>query len=140
MILHIIFILFTFAATSAGSSYEKTFRGSFGTINDIWRWLEFIGQTFIVTLGWIFVLGSFFSVLHFPCCPSIFVILIAVFCINPFNAGASEVERRLHQKLFQNYNLKVRPALYWEEKVMVRVGMTLSQLVSLVNTSSCTKK
>uniref|UniRef100_A0A673CKJ3 Acetylcholine receptor subunit beta n=1 Tax=Sphaeramia orbicularis TaxID=375764 RepID=A0A673CKJ3_9TELE len=37
----------------------------------------------------------------------------------------------LHQKLFENYNLKVRPSQYWEEKVMVRVGMTLSQLVSL---------
>uniref|UniRef100_A0A4W6ER50 Acetylcholine receptor subunit beta n=1 Tax=Lates calcarifer TaxID=8187 RepID=A0A4W6ER50_LATCA len=44
---------------------------------------------------------------------------------------ASETERRLHQKLFENYNMKVRPARYWEEKVMVRVGMTLSQLVSL---------
>ncbi|XP_035482809.1 cholinergic receptor, nicotinic, beta 1 (muscle) like [Scophthalmus maximus] len=45
--------------------------------------------------------------------------------------GASETERRLHQKIFENYNMKVRPARYWEEKVMVRVGMTLSQLVSL---------
>uniref|UniRef100_A0A665VHQ1 Cholinergic receptor, nicotinic, beta 1 (muscle) like n=1 Tax=Echeneis naucrates TaxID=173247 RepID=A0A665VHQ1_ECHNA len=44
---------------------------------------------------------------------------------------ASETEKRLHQKLFENYNMKVRPARYWEEKVMVRVGMTLSQLVSL---------
>lgn len=50
-----------------------------------------------------------------------------------FHPGASETERKLHQKLFQNYNLKVRPARYWEDKVMVRVGMTLSQLVSLVN-------
>lgn len=49
--------------------------------------------------------------------------------------GASEVERRLHQKIFHNYNVKVRPAPYWEEKVMVRVGMTLSQLVSLVGTN-----
>lgn len=49
------------------------------------------------------------------------------------HAGASETERRLHQKLFENYNMKVRPARYWEEKVTVRVGMTLSQLVSLVN-------
>lgn len=48
-------------------------------------------------------------------------------------AGASETERRLHQKLFENYNMKVRPARYWEDKVTVRVGMTLSQLVSLVN-------
>lgn len=49
------------------------------------------------------------------------------------HAGASETERRLHQKLFENYNMKVRPARYWEDKVTVRVGMTLSQLVSLVN-------
>uniref|UniRef100_A0A8C4Z7D6 Cholinergic receptor, nicotinic, beta 1 (muscle) like n=1 Tax=Gadus morhua TaxID=8049 RepID=A0A8C4Z7D6_GADMO len=40
-------------------------------------------------------------------------------------------ERRLLQKLFTDYNLKVRPVISWEEKVMVRVGMTLSQLVSL---------
>ncbi|XP_033839551.1 acetylcholine receptor subunit beta-like [Periophthalmus magnuspinnatus] len=46
-------------------------------------------------------------------------------------AGASETERRLHQKLFENYNMKVRPARLWQERVMVRVGMTLSQLVSL---------
>ncbi|XP_010886031.2 cholinergic receptor, nicotinic, beta 1 (muscle) like isoform X1 [Esox lucius] len=45
--------------------------------------------------------------------------------------GASEKERLLHQKIFHNYNLKVRPAKHWEEKVKVRVGMTLSQLVSL---------
>ncbi|CAL9694449.1 unnamed protein product [Knipowitschia caucasica] len=46
-------------------------------------------------------------------------------------AGASETERRLHQKLFENYNMKVRPARFWQDRVMVRVGMTLSQLVSL---------
>ncbi|KAJ3584878.1 hypothetical protein NHX12_013601 [Muraenolepis orangiensis] len=45
--------------------------------------------------------------------------------------GASETERRLLQNLFHNYNLKVRPVASWEERVMVRVGMTLSQLVSL---------
>ncbi|KAM9827373.1 cholinergic receptor, nicotinic, beta 1 (muscle) like [Neosynchiropus ocellatus] len=45
--------------------------------------------------------------------------------------GASESERRLYQKLFKDYNHKVRPAQYWADKVMVRVGMTLSQLVSL---------
>uniref|UniRef100_A0A8C5CWR5 Acetylcholine receptor subunit beta n=1 Tax=Gadus morhua TaxID=8049 RepID=A0A8C5CWR5_GADMO len=44
---------------------------------------------------------------------------------------SSETERRLLQKLFTDYNLKVRPVISWEEKVMVRVGMTLSQLVSL---------
>lgn len=34
--------------------------------------------------------------------------------------------------------MKVRPARYWEEKVMVRVGMTLSQLVSLVEQTYAT--
>ncbi|KAK6292008.1 hypothetical protein J4Q44_G00377930, partial [Coregonus suidteri] len=45
--------------------------------------------------------------------------------------GASETEKLLHKKIFHNYNLKVRPAKQWEERVQVRVGMTLSQLVSL---------
>ncbi|XP_012686241.1 cholinergic receptor, nicotinic, beta 1 (muscle) like [Clupea harengus] len=45
--------------------------------------------------------------------------------------GASSTERRLLEKLFQDYNLKVRPALTWDEKVMVRVGMTLVQLMGL---------
>lgn len=53
-------------------------------------------------------------------------------CVFSFCSDASETERKLHKKLFQDYNMKVRPARYWEEKVMVRVGMTLSQLVSLV--------
>uniref|UniRef100_A0A087XS25 Acetylcholine receptor subunit beta n=1 Tax=Poecilia formosa TaxID=48698 RepID=A0A087XS25_POEFO len=45
--------------------------------------------------------------------------------------SASETERRLHQKLFQDYNVKVRPARHWKERVTVRVGMTLSQLIGL---------
>ncbi|XP_041925506.1 cholinergic receptor, nicotinic, beta 1 (muscle) like isoform X1 [Alosa sapidissima] len=45
--------------------------------------------------------------------------------------GASDTERHLLDKLFKDYNLKVRPARTWDEKVMVRVGMTLVQLVSL---------
>uniref|UniRef100_A0A3Q2NS03 Acetylcholine receptor subunit beta n=1 Tax=Fundulus heteroclitus TaxID=8078 RepID=A0A3Q2NS03_FUNHE len=45
----------------------------------------------------------------------------------------TQTERRLHQKLFQNYNVKVRPARHWKERVTVRVGMTLSQLIGLVN-------
>ncbi|XP_029311205.1 cholinergic receptor, nicotinic, beta 1 (muscle) like [Cottoperca gobio] len=58
-----------------------------------------------------------------------FIIVCSCLCL--IFTGASETERRLHQKLFENYDLKVRPARYWEDKVMVRVGMTLSQLVSL---------
>ncbi|XP_023652318.1 cholinergic receptor, nicotinic, beta 1 (muscle) like isoform X1 [Paramormyrops kingsleyae] len=46
-------------------------------------------------------------------------------------SAASETEKLLLQKIFKDYNLKVRPARHWEEKVMVRVGMTLSQLISL---------
>ncbi|RVE60685.1 hypothetical protein OJAV_G00183610 [Oryzias javanicus] len=60
---------------------------------------------------------------------SVIVFVCSSFCLA--FTGASEAEKKLHQKLFQNYNLKVRPARFWEEKVMVRVGMTLSQLVSL---------
>ncbi|KAM6949306.1 cholinergic receptor, nicotinic, beta 1 (muscle) like [Aplochiton taeniatus] len=59
------------------------------------------------------------------------LLLVLWSCLCLTFAGASETERRLHQKLFDGYNLKVRPARSWEEKVMVRVGMTLSQLVSL---------
>lgn len=63
-----------------------------------------------------------------------FIPVVSFFFVSLY-PGASEIERKLHQKLFSNYNMKVRPARYWEEKVMVRVGMTLSQLVSLVGTN-----
>ncbi|XP_046905044.1 cholinergic receptor, nicotinic, beta 1 (muscle) like [Hypomesus transpacificus] len=59
------------------------------------------------------------------------LLVLVLGCLFLTLTAASESERRLHKKLFENYNLKVRPAQSWEEKVMVRVGMTLSQLVSL---------
>ncbi|XP_048475933.1 acetylcholine receptor subunit beta [Rhincodon typus] len=45
--------------------------------------------------------------------------------------SASETEKRLLNKLFDSYNPNVRPAQTADEKVTVRVGMTLSQLISL---------
>uniref|UniRef100_A0A8C4SFM7 Acetylcholine receptor subunit beta n=1 Tax=Erpetoichthys calabaricus TaxID=27687 RepID=A0A8C4SFM7_ERPCA len=45
--------------------------------------------------------------------------------------GASDVEQRLMEHLLRNYNLKVRPAETVNSRVQIRVGMTLSQLVSL---------
>ncbi|XP_059817712.1 acetylcholine receptor subunit beta-like [Hypanus sabinus] len=46
-------------------------------------------------------------------------------------AGASEAEKRLLDQLFSRYNAKVRPAETADGKVTVRVGMTLSQLISV---------
>ncbi|KAM9501506.1 acetylcholine receptor subunit beta [Clarias gariepinus] len=43
----------------------------------------------------------------------------------------SESENQLMNKLFSNYNVKVRPAKTPESKVVVRLGMTLSSFVSL---------
>ncbi|RXN21504.1 acetylcholine receptor subunit beta-like protein [Labeo rohita] len=45
--------------------------------------------------------------------------------------GASETEGQLMKKLFSSYNVKVRPARSPEERVVVRIGMTLSSFVSL---------
>uniref|UniRef100_A0A3B5LF97 Acetylcholine receptor subunit beta n=1 Tax=Xiphophorus couchianus TaxID=32473 RepID=A0A3B5LF97_9TELE len=58
-----------------------------------------------------------------------FLIICCILCFT--STGASETERRLHEKLFQDYNVKVRPARHWKERVTVRVGMTLSQLIGL---------
>lgn len=51
------------------------------------------------------------------------------------HAGASEVEKTLMKNLFDGYNLKVRPAVRPEERVVVRVGMVLSSFVGLVRNS-----
>lgn len=47
-------------------------------------------------------------------------------------SGATDEENALMKKLFANYNLKVRPARTPKERVVVRVGMTLSSFVGLV--------
>uniref|UniRef100_A0A674K4R6 Neurotransmitter-gated ion-channel ligand-binding domain-containing protein n=1 Tax=Terrapene triunguis TaxID=2587831 RepID=A0A674K4R6_9SAUR len=46
-------------------------------------------------------------------------------------AGGLETEERLLEKMFENYNPNVRPARTLTDKVFVRVGMSLSQLISL---------
>uniref|UniRef100_A0A8C4YEM7 Acetylcholine receptor subunit beta n=1 Tax=Gopherus evgoodei TaxID=1825980 RepID=A0A8C4YEM7_9SAUR len=51
-------------------------------------------------------------------------------------AGGLETEERLLEKLFENYNPNVRPARTLTDKVFVRVGMSLSQLISLVRNQS----
>lgn len=42
------------------------------------------------------------------------------------------MEKALMKALFSKYNLKVRPAVSPEERVVVRVGMVLSSFVGLV--------
>lgn len=49
------------------------------------------------------------------------------------HAGASEMEKTLMKNIFNGYNLKVRPAVKPEERVVVRVGMVLSSFVGLVS-------
>ncbi|KAJ6654875.1 hypothetical protein lerEdw1_006346 [Lerista edwardsae] len=45
--------------------------------------------------------------------------------------SASEIEGRLMEKLRENYTASVRPSRSVADKVPVRIGMTLSQLISL---------
>ncbi|KAI7813819.1 acetylcholine receptor subunit beta-like [Triplophysa rosa] len=45
--------------------------------------------------------------------------------------GASDTEDKLIKKLFAKYNFKVRPSKTPEERIIVRIGMTLSAFVSL---------
>lgn len=64
-------------------------------------------------------------------CPSI--------CVHPFLslvASSSESEGRLLEKLFENYKPTVRPARSITDRVPVRIGMSLSQLISLVSNPS----
>ncbi|XP_072447579.1 acetylcholine receptor subunit beta-like [Chiloscyllium punctatum] len=56
---------------------------------------------------------------------------ILLLLVTGAGVGASETEKRLLNKLFDSYNLNVRPAQAADERVTVRVGMTLSQLISL---------
>lgn len=42
------------------------------------------------------------------------------------------MEKVVFKKIFQNYNVKVRPASTPEKRVVVRVGMVLSSFVGLV--------
>ncbi|XP_050789258.1 acetylcholine receptor subunit beta isoform X2 [Gopherus flavomarginatus] len=60
--------------------------------------------------------------------PSVLVIL---WLLPTVVAGGLETEERLLEKLFENYNPNVRPARTLTDKVFVRVGMSLSQLISL---------
>ncbi|XP_061768773.1 acetylcholine receptor subunit beta-like isoform X1 [Nerophis ophidion] len=61
---------------------------------------------------------------------SIFLLACCV-CSLSAPGGAADVEQALTKEVFTNYNLKVRPAHTPEERVVVRVGMTLSSLVGL---------
>ncbi|XP_074839062.1 acetylcholine receptor subunit beta isoform X2 [Carettochelys insculpta] len=49
----------------------------------------------------------------------------------PAVGGSLPAEERLLEKLFENYNAAVRPACSPADKVFVRLGMSLSQLISL---------
>uniref|UniRef100_A0AAY4BKZ8 Acetylcholine receptor subunit beta n=1 Tax=Denticeps clupeoides TaxID=299321 RepID=A0AAY4BKZ8_9TELE len=61
----------------------------------------------------------------------IFLLWVILCWVSLSSVDASETERRLQEKLFTDYNLKVRPSRTWDERVMVRVGMTLIQLIGL---------
>ncbi|XP_067381574.1 cholinergic receptor, nicotinic, beta 1 (muscle) like isoform X2 [Channa argus] len=58
-------------------------------------------------------------------------LFIVCSCLCLAFSGASETERRLHQKLFENYNLKVRPARYWEDKNEKNGEMTTNVFMNL---------
>uniref|UniRef100_A0A673LXY8 Acetylcholine receptor subunit beta n=1 Tax=Sinocyclocheilus rhinocerous TaxID=307959 RepID=A0A673LXY8_9TELE len=57
--------------------------------------------------------------------------IVVLLYLSTYFLGATEAEDRLMKKLFSSYNVKVRPARSPEERVVVRIGMTLSSFVSL---------
>ncbi|XP_032642356.1 acetylcholine receptor subunit beta isoform X2 [Chelonoidis abingdonii] len=59
------------------------------------------------------------------------LVLVILWLLPTVVAGSLETEERLLEKLFENYNPNVRPARTLTDKVFVRVGMSLSQLISL---------
>ncbi|TMS02141.1 Acetylcholine receptor subunit beta [Larimichthys crocea] len=59
------------------------------------------------------------------------LLLACCLCSLSTLGGTSEVEKTLMKELFSNYNLKVRPAMSPEHRVVVRVGMILSSFVGL---------
>ncbi|XP_073183020.1 acetylcholine receptor subunit beta isoform X3 [Lepidochelys kempii] len=58
-------------------------------------------------------------------------LLVTLWLLPAVAAGGLEAEERLLEKLFESYNPNVRPARTLTDKVFVRVGMSLSQLISL---------
>lgn len=58
-------------------------------------------------------------------------LLVCCLCSLSTLGGADDVENALMKALFNNYNLKVRPAGTPDERVVVRVGMILSSFVGL---------
>ncbi|XP_008325889.1 acetylcholine receptor subunit beta [Cynoglossus semilaevis] len=59
------------------------------------------------------------------------LLLTCFLCTLSTLGGATEMENTLMKKIFQKYNLKVRPAPTPQDRVVVRVGMILSSFVGL---------
>ncbi|XP_017291542.1 acetylcholine receptor subunit beta [Kryptolebias marmoratus] len=64
---------------------------------------------------------------------SLDMLLLLACCFSSLGTlgGAVDLEQNLMKTLFSGYNLKVRPARTTEERVVVRVGMSLSSFVGL---------
>ena len=57
------------------------------------------------------------------------ILMIATFCVH--SIGGSEAEERLLIDLFKNYNKDARPAVYDDDAVNVKFGLTLSQIIDV---------